>query len=113
MNKASLYRFLNLVDGSWRNAVYLECGPCPYNSKCRNNHLLAVDHDGTPVLYPVRRFQRETGESVDKLECIAVLKRAAFERLYSRWLYWHLPQFCTCHIHRLSQHQRKSKSKEV
>lgn len=114
MNKASLYRFLNLVDGSWRNAIYLECGVCPYGLHTCGDHLLAVDHDGTPVLYSVTFFQQVTGEHIDRSECAAVLHRSAFERLYSKWLFWHLPRSYRCHIRQLTpQPDEKTICQEV
>lgn len=103
MQTISLYRFLNLIDGSWRNAVYVECGNCPYDQQGCEDHLLAIDHDGTPLLYSVRCFCRETGESIDKTECAAILHRSCFEQLYKRWLIWNVPNSYCCHIRQLSQ----------
>jgi hypothetical protein len=86
----SLYRFLNLVDGSWRNAVYVECTSCPFGQASCTGWLLAVSSDGTPILYDTELFCRQTGQRADKTECIAVISRQAFERLYKRWLLWNL-----------------------
>ena len=102
MQAVSLYRFLNLVDGSWRNAVYVECGACPYGQTLCGSWLLAVDYGGTPVLYAVEAFHCQTGEWIDKTECAAVLRRDAFERLYKRWLLWHLSDPYCCPIRELA-----------
>lgn len=102
MARSFLYRFLNLVDGTWRNAVYLECGVCPFGLQCSSDYLLTVDYDGTPLLYSVCQFQKESGESVDKAECISVMSRSVFEQLYSKWFLWYLPQAYRCHIHPLT-----------
>ena len=98
MQTKSLYRFLNLVDGSWRNAVYVECGTCPYGKSLCGGWLLAMDHEGTPVLYGAEKFRYQTGEWIDKTECVAVLSQNAFERLYKRWLLWHLSDPYSCPI---------------
>lgn len=102
MDRSFLYRFLNLVDGNWRNAVYLECGACPFNLQCNNDYLLTVDYNGTPILYSVCHFQKETGEHVEKAECAAILHRNVFEQLYSKWFLWYFPRHYRCHIHRLT-----------
>lgn len=99
----SLYRFLNLVDGSWRNAVYIECRTCPYGQPQCGDHLLAIDHDGTPILYPVLHFIMETGELVDKGECAATLSRQQFEVLFRRWLVWNLLRSYDCNTRMLSR----------
>lgn len=103
MQAVSLYRFLNLTDGSWRNAVYIECGTCPYDKRDCGDHLLAIDHDGTPLLYSVRRFFQETSEHIDKTECTSIVNRSSFEQLYRHWLIWNLPKSYCCHIQQLSQ----------
>ena len=102
MDRSFLYRFLNLIDGTWRNAVYLECGTCPFGLHCSNDYLLAVDYDGTPILYSAGQFREETGESVEKAECTAILHRTVFEQLYSKWFLWYFPEAYRCHIHRLT-----------
>ena len=82
METVSLYRFLNLVDGSWRNAVYVECGFCPYGQNVCGNWLLAVDHDGAPILYEAETFKRQTQQQIDKTECAAVLRMAGAECIW-------------------------------
>ena len=101
MQTKSLYRFLNLVDGSWRNAVYVECSTCPYGQVPCGGWLLAVDYDGTPVLYRAEDFRCQTGQIVEKTECTAVLSLDAFERFYKRWLLWHLSNPHRCSIREL------------
>lgn len=111
MQAVSLYRFLNLIDGSWRNAIYVECRSCPYDQCECGDHLLAIDYDGTPLLYPVNRFCHETGESIDKAECAAILQRSSFEQLYRRWIIWNLPQSYQCHIHQLTKQSNQKPNK--
>lgn len=85
---AELCRFLRCTEGSWRNAVYIECRSCPYSSSACSGYLLTADSEGKPVLYPVGRLYELTGEAIVKDECAGILSREAFCSLYSRRLIW-------------------------
>ena len=82
-----IYTFLNAVQGNWRNAVYVECD----NTACRRTccgFLFALDRDGKAILLPADFIKKLTGETADKSECAAVLKRRQFDALASSWLAW-------------------------
>lgn len=85
---AELCRFLQCTEGSWRNAVYIECRSCPYSHPACSGYLLTADSEGKPVLYPVGRLYELTGEEIAKDECAGILSREAFCSLYSRRLIW-------------------------
>jgi len=74
-----LYRFLKLVAGNYRNAIYVECG-CGF--------LMIADQDAKPVLFPVRKFYELTGEYPQKDEMCGVISRQVFENMYRGWLLW-------------------------
>ena len=74
-----LYRFLKLVAGNYRNAIYVECG-CGF--------LMIANQDAKPVLFPVRKFYELTGEYPQKDEMCGVISRQAFENMYRGWLLW-------------------------
>lgn len=74
-----LYRFLKLVAGNYRNAIYVECC-CGF--------LVIADQNAKPVLFPVRKFYELTGEYPQKDEMCGVLSRQAFENMYRGWLLW-------------------------
>lgn len=74
-----LYRFLKLVAGNYRNAIYVECG-CDF--------LMIADQDAKPVLLSVRKFYELTGEYPQKDEMCGVISRQAFENMYRGWLLW-------------------------
>ena len=112
MSTKSLYRFLNLVDGSWRNAVYVECGNCTVPSGTCSSHLLAIDCDGSPQLYAVHQFQAETGELIEKEECVAVIPRRVFECLYSRWILWNISEVSTCTTKQLAENLCQNKNQK-
>ena len=80
---ANLYSFLRAVRGNWRNAMWIECKFCFYGKPVCSDHLLTMDQDGRPILFPVSQFQHLTGETLDKEECIAALDCLDFEKLYS------------------------------
>ena len=75
-----LYRFLKLVAGNYRNAIYVECG-CGF--------LMIANQDAKPVLFPVRKFYELTGEYPQKDEMNSELGLSTFECLYRSWITWH------------------------
>ena len=74
-----LYRFLKLIAGNYRNAIYVECG---------NGFMLTADQEAKPVLFPVRKFYELTGEYPQKDEMSGTMSRQAFENMYRGWLLW-------------------------
>ena len=90
----TLARLLILVDGNWRNAVYIQsCSTqdCHLNTPCLG-HLFTADRDGAPVVIPIELFQWLTGEQIDPSECRSHISRLDFENMYRRTLLW----FCNC-----------------
>lgn len=100
-NICPLYQFLNAAEGEWRNAVFVECGSCPYGIKDCGEFLMAMDAQGHPCLFPVDRFRRITDQAVDKEECVTVLRRTEFESLYALWLKWQVVSSEECAIRQL------------
>ena len=76
-----LYRFLVLVGGNYRNAVYIECS-------CRHAVMLTTDQDAKPMLLPLQTFYELTGEYPQKDEMCGTLTQLAFENLFRGWLLW-------------------------
>lgn len=102
-NSHYLYRFLNACGGDWRNAVFVHCPVCPFSAQLCPGYLLTADADGRPLLYPIEKFYRLTGESVSKGECIGEMTGCTFEQLYRRWLLWNTTSSRTCGILELIQ----------
>lgn len=96
-----LYPFLNAAKGNWRNAVFVECGSCPYGTKNCGEFLMVMDAQGHPILFPVGSFHGITGQVVDKEECLAVLKRTEFETLYALLLKWQTASSEECALRQL------------
>ncbi len=84
----TLYRFLQCAKGGWRNALYIECGSCPYSSPVCSGYLLTANSDGKPILYPILLLHELTGEEILKDECAGILSLQAFSSLYSMRLLW-------------------------
>lgn len=97
----TLYVFLSLTRGNWRNAAVISCGNCPYEQSCAG-FLLTADTEGTPVLLPVAKFEKMTGKTVDQTECAAVIRREAFESVYDRWLLWHVTDKNQCALRQIT-----------
>lgn len=105
-NNCILYPFLQAVRGNWRNSIFLQCGTdvCPYGQPLPcEGFLFTADVDGTPLLMPIRYFRMLTGETVSKGECQDVLKRQAFEAIYSRYIEWHTISSKDCPLRQLCQ----------
>ena len=77
----SIYRFLKLTAGNWRNSLYVRC-------RCGVEYMLTADEDGKPVLFPIELFYELTGEYPQKDEMCGVISRQAFENMYRGWLLW-------------------------
>ena len=93
------YEFLHAARGNWRNAIFIECTECPYESQnpCVG-HLLIPDADGTPIIIPADAF----GMTADKEECSVVLDRRKFESIYSLWIEWQVDSPGSCPLRTLA-----------
>lgn len=96
-NQNLLYQFLTMTCGSWRNAFFVDCIDCPYGNSYCGEHLLTANAEGVPLILPVPYFEKITGDTVDKSECSAVIRRESFEALFNKWLNWNItkPQECS------------------
>ena len=97
------YDFLRAAGGNWRNSLWIKCTFCPYGNPLCAGHLLTMDRDGSPVLFPVLQFQHLTGETLDKEECIAVLDCQDFEKLYFTYLLWKVNGLRECSLLQLGE----------
>ncbi len=100
MHHKFLYRFLVLLRGSWRNAVYVKCSDCVSTLSC-TDLLLTTDDAGAPVVITVSMFQSLTGVIVDQEECAGVISKDVFLSLFHRWLLWNIPNGGCCIIPQL------------
>lgn len=98
----SLYEFLNLTKGCWRNSIYVKCLNCPFGKTDCSDHLLTINVDGTPRFISVKIFQMLTDEIITEDECIAIINRTDFENLFNMWLIWNTDTSKECSILNLS-----------
>lgn len=106
-HRCSILYFLSLVEGNWRNAVFIDpCGPsaCKEGRPC-GGHLFTADADGAPILIPAALFRRLTEGPVDPSECSEHLSCLAFMRLYRRRLLWLTPSDQHCGVRALAAAQ--------
>lgn len=100
----TIARFLSLVDGAWRNALFVEpCGQsvCRLGAPCQG-YLFTADETGNPVLIPADVFQRATCEPLDPTECNGRIQRSALESMYRSRLLWQYETAPVCVAHRLA-----------
>ena len=86
-----LCRFMEYTSGSWRNAIYIDCGDCPHSAPTCSGYLLTADASGKPVLFPISRLQELTNEEILKDEC----------QLYSKLLLWETDASEPCGIRQI------------
>ena len=98
-----IFILFRAVRGNWRNAMWIECKFCFYGKPVCSDHLLTMDQDGRPILFPVSQFQHLTGETLDKEECIAALDCLDFEKLYSNYLLWNVDDPWECSLLQLGK----------
>ena len=102
-----LARFLSLVDGNWRNAVFIDCcgrTGCPQAGRCPG-YLFAITLEGEPLLFPADVFARLTGEAVDPSECGGHIHPSVFESMYRRRLLWLSESAGACGVRAAADHQ--------
>ena len=94
--------FLSAVEGTWRNALYIDCRKpdCPHSHAC-SGVLFAADEDGAPILFPGEEFQRQSGQRIDKFECQGTLERTAFEAAFHCFINWHTETDGGCALRQL------------
>ena len=86
-----LYYFLTLVNGNYRNSIYVEC---PHGI----GYMLTTDDNARPVLFPAQKFYEITGEIPQKDEFIGRMSNHVFEAVYSKWLSWNTDFKDSCGI---------------
>ena len=98
------YSFLQAARGNWHNALFIRCGgeTCPLTQQpsCEG-YLLAAGADGQPLLLSAQAVRRMSGESVEPMECTAVLECRAFRTAYAKFIEWHTISDTNCPLRQL------------
>lgn len=89
------YPFMKAVRGNWRNAIFVHCtSPSP---NCPSDgFLLAADADGKPLMISVKTMRHLTRESIEPVECCAILERRSIEIIFASYLEWHTTSDTLC-----------------
>lgn len=98
-----IYLFLKAVRGNWRNALFLKCDSthCPYEQSSCEGYLLTADDNGTLLLIPASYFRQLTGEAITPDECIGILTRSTFEKVYHLYIEWNTTSSTDCSLKQL------------
>ena len=100
----AIFAFLKATRGNWRNAVFIECGKCTLGlDELCAGFLLAFGSDAKPIVVRVEQIVRALGEVPDIDECVALIDRADFERLFAAWLIWAVDSPHDCALLKVSE----------
>ena len=98
----TLYKFLRASQGNWHNSIFIKCEHCQYgNTQVCNGFLLSAEASGTPIIVPVDMIAELERASIDEQDCIAVIRRTEFERLFAQWLLWRCAVQTECSIEQI------------
>ncbi len=79
-------RFINNVNGEWRNSIYVSCSICKYaKDVCCNDLLVSFDADGTPAMISAADANYIFGTIIDKSECVCEMSNAKFKSLFEKY----------------------------
>lgn len=106
----TLYRFLKLTAGNYRNSVYVRC-------KDGIEFMLVTDEEAKPLLFPINLFYELTGEYPQRDEMSYELTHDAFETLYRSWILWNTDKeecpICSLQVSEVSKKTNEEKAENI
>ena len=106
----TLYRFLKLTAGNYRNSVYVRC-------KDGIEFMLVTDEEAKPLLFPVNLFYELTGEYPQRDEMSYELTQDAFKTLYRSWILWNTDKeecpICSLQVSEVSKKTNEEKAENI
>ena len=106
----TLYRFLKLTAGNYRNSAYVRC-------KDGIEYMLVTDEDAKPLLFPINLFYELTGEYPQRDEMSYELTQDAFETLYRSWILWNTDKeecpICSLQVSEVSKKTNEEKAENI
>ena len=106
----TLYRFLKLTAGNYRNSVYVRC-------KDGIEFMLVTDEEAKPLLFPVNLFYELTGEYPQREEMNYELTQDAFKTLYRSWILWNTDKeecpICSLQVSEVSKKTNEEKAENI
>lgn len=74
--------FIKLVNGSWRNSIYVRKSSNQYVSDNYYDLLFTIDNNGLPVCIPVPIAEKLFHECINKEDCRSVITGSVYEQIY-------------------------------
>ena len=106
----TLYRFLKLTAGNYRNSVYVRCMD-------GIEYMLVTDEEAKPLLFPINLFYELTGEYPQRDEMSYELPQDAFETLYRSWILWNTDKeecpICSLQVSEVSKKTNEEKAENI
>ena len=106
----TLYRFLKLTAGNYRNSVYVRC-------KDGIEYMLVTDEEAKPLLFPINLFYELTGEYPQRDEMSYELTQDAFKTLYQSWILWNTDKeecpICSLQVSEVSKKTNEEKAENI
>ena len=106
----TLYRFLKLTAGNYRNSVYVRC-------KDGIEYMLVTDEEAKPLLFPINLFYELTGEYPQRDEMSYELTQDAFKTLYRSWILWNTDKeecpICSLQVSEVSKKTNEEKAENI
>ena len=106
----TLYRFLKLTAGNYRNSAYVRCTD-------GIEYMLVTDEDAKPLLFPINLFYELTGEYPQRDEMSYELTQDAFETLYRSWILWNTDKeecpICSLQVSEVSKKTNEEKAENI
>ena len=106
----TLYRFLKLTAGNYRNSVYVRCLD-------GIEYMLVTDEEAKPLLFPINLFYELTGEYPQRDEMSHELPGDVFETLYRSWIVWNTDggacPICSLQVSEVSKKTNEEKAENI
>ena len=106
----TLYRFLKLTAGNYRNSAYVRC-------KDGIEYMLVTDEEAKPLLFPINLFYELTGEYPQREEMSYELTQDAFKTLYRSWILWNTDKeecpICSLQVSEVSKKTNEEKAENI
>ena len=106
----TLYRFLKLTAGNYRNSVYVRCMD-------GIEYMLVTDEEAKPLLFPINLFYELTGEYPQRDEMSYELTQDAFKTLYRSWILWNTDKeecpICSLQVSEVSKKTNEEKAENI
>lgn len=95
MNKSithysNIVKFIENVNGNWRNSIYITCSVCRFEKQefC-DDILVSFDEDGNPTFISVKDANYIFAAIIDKSECLSEISNVKcqyhFEKLINKF----------------------------